>query len=141
MKWISQVYLGLLLMSVLTVSGLRFYDATKPSEVNNAADITLPALNLYMEYEHNAVLANQFYRDKTLKISGKIYDIIHLPDYQTMLVFQNASQLSGVIGIFEQSSLPVKINDQVTLRGRCEGKVVDVMLVDCELIGVNEAYP
>lgn len=100
--------------------------------------ISIPALNLYIEYEYNTDLADAHYLGKQLEIKGAITDKIELPDGEIMLVFQKPCDLYGVVCLFEASNAAhvqnIKIGDIITLQGRCAGKIVDVMMEDCEII-------
>jgi len=100
--------------------------------------VSIPALNLYIEYEYNADLADEHYLGKHLEIKGAITDKIELPDAGIMLVFQKPCDPHGVVCLFEASNAAhlqnIKIGDIITLQGRCAGKIVDVMMEDCEII-------
>lgn len=125
-------------LPIYLLNGFLFMCQPAHKEIIHEPLISVPALNLYIEYEYDTELADAHYLDKQLEIKGAITDKIELPDGEIMLVFQKTCDPYGVVCLFDTSNAAlvqhVKIGDTITLQGRCAGKIVDVMMEDCEII-------
>lgn len=125
-------------LPIYLLNGFLFMCQPAHKEIIHEPLISIPALNLYIEYEYDTELADAHYLDKQLEIKGAITDKIELPDGEIMLVFQKPCDPYGVVCLFDTSNAAlvqhVKIGDTITLQGRCAGKIVDVMMEDCNVI-------
>ncbi len=124
-------------LPIYLLNGFLFIYPPDQEAIINEPVISVPALNLYIEYEYDTDLTDEHYLGKRLEIRGAVTDKIELPDGEMMLVFQKPCDLYGVVCLFEASNTApiqnIKIGDTITLRGRCAGKIVDVMLEDCTI--------
>lgn len=124
-------------LPIYLLNGFLFIYQPVQKTIIDKPDVSVPALNLYIEYEYNTELADEHYFGKHLEIRGSVTDKIELPDGEIMLVFQKPCDLYGVVCLFEASNAApiqnIKIGETITLYGRCAGKVVDVMLEECEI--------
>lgn len=112
------------------------YNFRKPH--TNVASIkaakSLTAEELYKQFEENENIANKIFVDKVLEVKGSVIAIEHTDS--TANIQLGSGQQTGDINCSfvllkdESIKLPSK-KDQVIIKGRCTGYLVDVNLVDC----------
>ena len=123
-------------LAILCCGGSRFADVDKQS---NSPSIHVSASVLISEYEANEVAADQTYKGRTLSVTGKV-DHIGKDILDTMYVTLESGQEFGI------SSVQCMFDDQhegqlarlskgqtVTVTGRCDGKLGNVLLRGCSL--------
>lgn len=101
---------------------------------NEEAEYVLTADELFDEYEADEEAANAKYLDKTVQVSGTISEIGANDAGQSFVILaaENA-MIGGVSATFqgEQSDLAESL--KVSLKCRCTGKLMDVVLVNCTI--------
>ena len=117
--------------------------ASAPVETTTPAPTTieLTAQELYSAYEANQVAADAKYEDKTLIVTGVVdsigKDILDTP-YVT-LTSSGAFAVWGVQCMFDDEHEPelakLTKGQMVTVQGKCDGYLLNVLLRDCTLIG------
>lgn len=122
--------------------GFYLYNKAPESLKNKASDFTITALDLYTQYETNETNADQQYLDKVLEVSGNVAEILENTDSQLTLLLGEADQLSGVSCTIDKLNSPfadeIQVNDYIILRGRCTGKLMDVVLIDCIIQNIKK---
>ena len=132
----------ILFLSSITFIGLvvGFYFYTKkPTDIRSEqADFTLTAKELIKEFDENETAASAKYIDKVLIVSGKIDDI----NLSSATVFlKGESPINSVTCSFyedEKGKLSMlKKDDDITIKGKCTGKLMDVVLNNCSLVNAS----
>ena len=129
----------LLLVLVLGVLGAAVagYLYRKPAEktVSGKADYSVEAASLFSEFEQNEDQANEKYLNKVLSVNGTIASIAPADSQGVAITLEAASEMSGVSCQLAdaQQAASLKKGDQVLVKGRCTGMLMDVVLVNCTL--------
>lgn len=97
--------------------------------------IDVTADKLYSDYESNGVAADQKYKDKVLRVTGKI-NSIDKDILDKVYVTLETSNIIGSIQCYFDSSneniaAELKKGQKITVKGRCDGKMINVVLKDC----------
>lgn len=98
--------------------------------------IKVPAKVLGLAYESNEVTADDLFKDKTLEVTGKVERIAKdiLNDMYVTLKVKDYS-ITSVQCFFPDSQKEalsnLSPNKMVTIRGRCDGKMMNVLIKDC----------
>lgn len=110
----------------------------KEKEVKKAAvtaKITAP--NLLKEYKDNEVRADGKYKGKVLEVSGTV-DGIGKDLMDTMYVSLKGDVIFGIQCMFakkhESKLASLKKGQEITLKGKCTGKMGNVILRGCMLV-------
>ena len=112
------------LLPLLIAGIFVFCQALQPAAITEPrVQCTVPAQNLYIEYEYDTKFADARYRGQWLEVEGKVADKLQVSEKQTLLVFEESHFLFGIVCVFDAAKTPaldaVRAGDFVVLRGRC----------------------
>ena len=112
--------------------GAYLYFKPVPGLDRSTAEFSMDATSLYKAFEQDEDQANKTYLDHIIEVSGIITQV----DNQKIQLSTNS--VFGVICEMEPNSNNANLNigDEITLRGLCTGKLMDVILTRC--IVINE---
>jgi hypothetical protein len=102
--------------------------------------IKISASQLFQEYENNEVAADEKYKGKSLEVSGRVGSIgkDFLDTIYVAISRGGEFEIFHVQCFFEdkykQEAASLSKGQQVIIRGRCEGKMGNVMLKRCEFV-------
>jgi hypothetical protein len=128
---------GILLL-ILIVAGWCYYQYQRPhqSAGGEAANVTIAADSLYIQYVSDEKRSDGKYLGKVIQVSGKLSEIQH--SGQSEIWILSTGNAGGVnCQLFPGEKIPEphpKPGDQVTVKGRCSGFLMDVNLSDCIVI-------
>lgn len=91
---------------------------------------------LFDEYEADEAAANAKYLDKTIEVTGIIAEITVNDAGQTSAILTAENAMIGGISTTFQTSItmePLKEGQEVCVKGRCTGKLMDVVVTDCSI--------
>ena len=101
----------------------------------------LPASQVAADYEANEIAADVKYKDKTIKILGTVgtigKDVLDTP-YVTFRA-DNPYAIVGIVQCMFDTSAEsqlanIKKGQSITLKGRVQGKVANILIRDCSII-------
>lgn len=125
---------GILLLLLIGAGwAWHLYDKPHQSAAGESAVATINADTLYQQYQADEHAADQKYRGKVISVTGRLAEIQHNGN---SVIWILSSQPGGG-GVNCQLFAGTKVDpepkagDQVTLKGRCTGFLVDVNLADC----------
>ena len=136
MKKLIQFILGLIL--ALVIIYLILISLPKAKIDNVAVDYSITAVDLYSQFLRNEEKANTTYLGKIVEVKGQIQMVEEDQAGATVLVLKGDDGFGGVMCTLAESprSNLYEINQNVTVKGLCAGKLMDVVLNKC--IVVNE---
>lgn len=110
------------------------YFFNKPSAriVEGDADYQVDAHQLYAEFEEDEEKSNKKYLNKIVAVKGKVTDISE-PDSLGFTVTLGTNGMFGVsceVADGEKAGF-INVDDSITVKGLCTGKLMDVVLVKC----------
>lgn len=118
----------------LIAAGYGYYLYQKPRagvEGSNAA-YTMAAGELYQAFATDEAAATTKYVDKVLKVKGTVQQIDSSQGSASVILAANAAE--GGVNCMLTSRRPFpKIGEDVVIKGRCAGFLMDVSLVDAVL--------
>lgn len=132
------IYIILLLVLAGVAYGLYLF-YKKPADAREMSpDYEMTAADLVRAFTDHEDDANKKYVDKVMVVSGKVSQV----DMPTVTVFLDAGDpMAAVTCSFyadESSSLTsLKPGDAVSIKGKCTGKLADVVLNNCSLYKKN----
>jgi hypothetical protein len=100
------------------------------------------AEKLWNAYIANKEKADNAYRDKVILVSGKVRFFTpkrKTKDNTPSIILGKGSLVKGVQCMFAGSNIneiapDIKIGDELTIKGKCIGKIVNVFLSNCEIV-------
>lgn len=125
-----------LVTGLLLAGGIVYFVYNKPHRdvANEKAEYTLTADELYDEYEADEAAANSKFLDKTVQVSGMISEIGTNDAGQSFVILaaENA-MIGGISATFQGEQANLEEGLKVSLKCRCTGKLMDVVLINCTL--------
>ncbi|ANE49843.1 OB-fold protein [Flavisolibacter tropicus] len=118
----------------LIVAGWAYYLYQKPrAGVKGVdADYTIAAGSLYQAFVANEDSANKIYVDKVIQVEGKVQQVETTQEGANVILASNVPD-GGINCTFSTKNELPKVGDQVVIKGRCTGFLMDVSLVDAEI--------
>ena len=135
----------LIIAAVGLVIGLStvYYVFNKPHRniEKEAPSFTLEAKVLYDEYNNDEKVSNQKFADKVIQVNGKIAEL-SIDGHQISIVLND--EMEGVSCALDSLTIDqnksvintLKIGDNITLKGKCDGfdMIMGVVLTRCYII-------
>jgi hypothetical protein len=124
----------------LACAGYGFYlYKKKPADIRKeAAAYEVSASGLLAEFNNDEPAANKKYIDRVIAVKGKVTDIKTDSTGQTTVFLDSGDLMSAVTCSFYQDETPavktIHTGDEVTIKGKCTGKLMDVVLNKCSII-------
>jgi len=132
-------WLGILLL-LLAAAGWGYYQYQRPhqSAAGETANVTIPADSLYAQYAGDEKSCDAKYLGKVVQVSGQLSEVQHSGQSEVWILATGTAGTGGVnCQLFPGEKVPEphpKPGDQVTVKGRCTGFLMDVNLSDCIVI-------
>jgi len=127
---------GILLL-LLIAAGWAYYQYQRPrqSAAGESANVTISADSLYAQYANDEKGCDGKYLGKVVQVSGKLSEIQHSGQSEIWILSTGTGNAGGInCQLFPGEKLPdphPKPGDNVTVKGRCSGFLMDVNLSDC----------
>ena len=130
------------LLSAMAVAGFLFIafgsddeTATETEISTQESAITVSARQLYADYEANGVAADEKYKGKVLQVTG-VVNTIDRDIMDKIYVTLKGNQYFGDIQCFFAEShigtaSQLSKGQTITVKGKCDGKLMNVMLKGC----------
>ena len=130
MRYFKYVFL---LAAIGTITGFYFYNEPVKSTASKNADLIIQANDLFAAYEKNEIEANRKYLDKVISVVGTVTSIAK-EDNIDLVTLKTSSGMFGVVCKLESGhnlKAPLKVNDQIKVKGICSGMLMDVVMMRC----------
>jgi hypothetical protein len=130
-------FIPYIIVAAVLIGGLIAYNMYNKSHVETkdaTSDIVISPKELLDAYELDEAAADAKYLDKIIEVKGTV-KAINQVDKGGSLTLDTGNDMSSIICEFESvdAYANVKAGDQVTVKGFCSGKLMDIVLVRCSL--------
>ncbi|MCO6476016.1 MAG: hypothetical protein J5I94_05305 [Phaeodactylibacter sp.] len=132
--------LGIGLLLALVGLGVGYFMYNKPHQnmEKAEADVSLQASELFSAFESDEGSANEKYLDKVIQVTGTVKEVSTDEEGNVSLTLDSGNGLFGVIcqldNLAEHERTDFQPGEQVTLKGKCTGMLMDVVLVRCVVV-------
>ncbi len=132
--------LGIGLLLALVGLGVGYFTYNKPHQnmEKAEADVSIQAPELFSAFESDEGSANEKYLDKVIQVTGTVKEVSTDEEGNVSLTLESGSDLFGVIcqldNLTEHEKTDFQPGEQVTLKGKCTGMLMDVVLVRCVVV-------
>jgi hypothetical protein len=118
------------------LAAIYMYNLKHTDMAKARPDFIITSSLLQKAFEDDETAASAKYIDKILEVSGKIASVESADNSTVNIILLTENDLSGVSCTFPAISDPSKfsIGDEITLRGKCSGFLLDVQLKYCAVI-------
>lgn len=140
MSWKKIIITVLVLGGIGGGIGLYMYNKPHKNYVKAKPEISLSATELIKAFEQDEKSANAKFLNKIIEVNGEVVDISTSKSNEIAIALNDA--MFGVtLTLDVEYSLDnkerirsVKIGDNITLKGRCDGLLTDVRLSKCSIV-------
>lgn len=113
--------------------GLYYFNKTVPTLEDTKADYSLTANELFNAFDQDEDAAQQKFADKVIEVKG-VVERTKLNDSIPSLVLSAENALAGGVNCsFSESVSGISDGDTITVKGRCQGFLMSVVLNNCTL--------
>ena len=130
-----KIYFFGIVLLLLGLAGWGIYTVFKPHRnvASQQAVANLPAVDLYHDFESDENLANKKWVGKVIEITGTISSVSETGNYISinLRAAENAGVNCSLLKSDVKSEDLPRAGDQITVKGKCTGFLIDVNLVDC----------
>jgi hypothetical protein len=130
-------------ISVIVLAGVLFglymYNL-KPKDLQKVKpDFVLTATDLLNAFESDENAATAQYVNNVVEVNGTIQSVKPGENNALTISLNTGSAISSVICTLQGNSEPANIitGEQITIRGKCSGFLMDVLLNNCVVVQVN----
>lgn len=126
-----------LVLVALIGGGIGYYQWNKPHQnmESAAADLTMEATALFAAFEADENAANAAYLDKIIQVSGTVITSSIGEDGLVKVTLDSGDAMFGVICELDALATHQRTQflpgEPLTVKGKCSGKLMDVVLVRC----------
>lgn len=124
---LSTVIIGLIGASV----GYYQFSKQVPGLENTPADFVLTANELFDAFDQNETSAMKRYEGKVIAVIGKVSRINSTDSTSNITLAAENAMVGGINCSFNEPVLDVDNGDSLTVKGRCQGFLMDVVLNNC----------
>ncbi len=117
------------ILVTLFIGGYYFINAPKAGVKSVKAAYSLTADDLYTEYAADEEAGNKKYIDQVLQVDGPVAEILTDENQAMVLILKTSESEGGVMCTLEKEA-DVAVGDAVSVKGRCTGMLMDVVLND-----------
>jgi len=121
--------IALALLATLLIGGYFFINTPKAGLKSAKAAYSLTADDLYAEYAADEDAGNKKYIDQVLQVDGPISEILTDENQAMVLILKTPESEGGVMCTLEKEA-DLSVGDEVSVKGRCTGMLIDVVLND-----------
>jgi tRNA_anti-like len=124
------------ILALIATSGV-YYVFNKPHAAAGSPDFFVVAKDLIDEFETNEDEANAKYLDKVVEVSGTVKEVIKKESAYIILLGDSTSfsRVSCTLDKDEGAmAYGIQSGDKITIKGICTGRLLDVVLTDCNLV-------
>jgi hypothetical protein len=133
----------IIVVGILALLGVAayVYVFNKPRISVDTPDFLLSANSLIDEYERDEDEADKKYLGKVVQVSGTVTEVLEQGD-AFVLLMGDSTPVSRVSCSLQEKqdtmAYGLRPGDELTVKGICTGRLLDVVLVDCLIVDDDE---
>ena len=130
------ILLGILII-ILVGGGTGYYMFNKkvPTLENTTPDFVISANDLFNEFENDETKALLKYENKIIEVTGNIVSVNNNEKDSNITLEAELAMIGGINCSFKhKQDKEIIKSSTVTIKGKCQGFLMDVILNNCQLI-------
>ena len=116
------------------IYGLYLFNKKVPSLESAKADFVLSADVLFDEFDQDEKNALDKYENKIVQVSGKVLSIKSKTDKNLIILKSENAMAGGINCSMKNEFVGVEKGQEVSIKGRCQGFLMDVILNNCNVV-------
>lgn len=130
----SKKIIAAIIIILVIIVGLYQYNRKVPSLESINADYSLSSNELYDAFENDEKQALTLYENKVIDVSGKVLSIKEEGVTSVIVIESENAMIGGINCSFNEKINNIQEGQVLTIRGRCQGFLMDVILNNCIII-------
>ncbi|UZO81545.1 OB-fold putative lipoprotein [Aquimarina sp. ERC-38] len=124
-----------IIVSALVAFGIAFYMYQKkvPGLASENASYQVTANELFDAFNDNEEAASQQFLEKVIAVTGEVVSIKENNDQYTVVLHADNAMAGGINCSFRNTPDTIEKGATITIKGRCQGFLMDVVLNNCVL--------
>ncbi|MBX2840889.1 MAG: OB-fold putative lipoprotein [Flammeovirgaceae bacterium] len=141
MKKLIKKYWIIPVLLTITLIGFSTYMYNKPRKniIDAGAKYKVSSKKLFADFESNENQANKRYLNQVIEVAGSVKEVSKNQQGDFIVVLDSDGGFGTVRGtLIKNQKLEIdkiKEGEAITLKGICTGMLLDIILVDCYVIG------
>ena len=127
------LYLILAIVIVGVSLGLYFFNQKVPGLDDVEPDYRLTANELFDSFEQNEKESLTKFEGKVIEVSGEVSQVNESDTTLTVVLTVENAMIGGVNCSFQNVATKLTKGELVTIKGRCQGYLMNVILTNCTL--------
>ncbi len=131
----KKILILIIIIAILVAGGVGFYLFNKKvgGLEKVKADYTIAATMLYDAFETQEQEANVKYLNKILLVEGTVVKVEIDEKYSSIILKADNTLAGGINCSFNHEIEGVSKGDMISIKGRCQGYLMDVILTNCNI--------
>lgn len=130
-----KIFLGLVLLGLIAAGTGYYFFQKKVTPLDEVkADFKLTADELYNAFETDETAANQKFVDKVIEVTGTVDRFTQQETGVNIVLSAENAIAGGVNCSFSIPPTEVEPGTLLTIKGRCQGLLLDVVLNNCSVV-------
>lgn len=130
---------GLLLLLIGGVIGYKIYNKPHQDMLQAKSEMSISAHKLYSDYQASESDANNIYLGKVITVEGEVEEINKKAENKNQIIISTGDMISRISCDLDYLSehdgiSDLKVGDQVKIKGKCAGILMDVVLDRCIIL-------
>ncbi len=121
---------------ILSATAYAFYLFNKKTSglENVKSDFKLTSNELFDTFENDEATAMSLYENKVIEVTGTVFAIQKTDSLSSVTLVAENAMIGGVNCSFNHAQIDVIEGQEVTIKGRCQGYLTDVILNNCSQV-------
>lgn len=134
MPWaINNKWLAVCIIATILISGIVYgyyrYNKPRDTAASGKTDFRVEAGIILHDFEADESAATKKYLGKIIEVKGRVQQIDSVSGNFSVLLATGAAAFINCAMVGPVP--PVQFKEEIRIKGRCAGYMIDVMLVDC----------
>ena len=112
-------------------TGIYFFNKKVPGLKHATPAYSITADELYNDFQEDESAAMSKYKDKVLSVTGEVLSIKSSEEGSNVMLHAENAMANGINCSFKGPVPQISEGDEVTIKGRCQGLLMDVILNNC----------
>lgn len=132
------LYAIIFLLAIAIIAYVAFLNVPQDSTKGKEATLQVGATSLFAEYEKNEKQADKKFIGKIMDIEGQIMGLEKDEAGKGVVILDSGNGMDGIMCTLEDSETSkmagLKEGQKIKIRGKCAGKLMDVVFNKCLLV-------
>lgn len=128
------LYILIALIVILAITGLVFFNLPGATTKNKDAAFSINASEVLSAFQSNEKKANKTYMGKVITVKGKVKGLEKDKKGSEVVLLDTGDDMANILCTFESDPGGISIGQEISVKGMCNGYLMDVVLNRCNIV-------